>query len=303
VLYGIDISKWQEQTPSLAGKSFVFIRASIGIMTDERYSQHYQNVREAGLVVGAYHFNATELSVKEQVETFLAKAKDADILALDVEGPEMQFTDAQARSFIYQVHQAGRKIGLYHSLSGYPRDLGQDFRWVAAWRVIPPDINWDFWQYRGSPLDLDKFDGTLEQLTALGDGMAKAVNGTTRVLASNYYRTIVAGTPIYADTAGTRMTKQGSTANCDDVGVPYGGPAGWAYIHTGSIHFDSDPEMERGFGLVKTNDPGVGKLTLKNAEQLKATASRYSACVDLNGSYNDGLAAAKAAVNAVPPKV
>lgn len=178
---GIDVSKWQSTTPNLAGLSFLFARASIGTETDEKYAMHIANARQAGLLVGAYHFNHGPISVASQVQAFLAAAGDVDFYALDVEGA-YAFSLAQSKDFIARVQATGRKIGMYHSASGFP-DAGQDYDWIAKWSTTPPSRAWTFWQYRGSPLDLDRFDGTLAQLRALArhteDGMKfiKAVSG------------------------------------------------------------------------------------------------------------------------------
>jgi len=162
---GIDVSKWQVTTPKLTGLSMLFARASIGTQADPRYAQHIKNARKAGLIVGAYHFNWDTLSVKAQVDAFLKAAGNIDFYFVDVEGKHA-FSRQQTEEFIDRMHTAGKRCGLYHSASGY-FDAGQDYDWVAKWSSSPPDQHWDFWQYRGSPLDLDRFNGTLAQLQAL----------------------------------------------------------------------------------------------------------------------------------------
>jgi hypothetical protein len=117
-------------------------------------------------VPGAYHFG-THGNVSGQVDAFLATAKGVNLLALDLEtnGADTMTHD-EAALFLRLVHAKGHKIGLYHSLSGYPH-LGQDWNWVARWGTAPPPSPWAFWQYAGSPLDRDRFNGSLAQLRVL----------------------------------------------------------------------------------------------------------------------------------------
>jgi hypothetical protein len=165
VTLGMDVSKWQATTPSLTGLSFLFARASVGLRADERYDMHIANARAKGLIVGAYHFNWSGLTVSGQVAAFLAAAGDVDFYFVDVEGANA-FSRTETASFIAGMHDAGKPCGLYHSDSGY-FDAGQDYDWVAKWSPTPPSRHWQFWQYRGSPLDLDRFNGTLAELKAL----------------------------------------------------------------------------------------------------------------------------------------
>jgi hypothetical protein len=163
---GLDVSKWQTTTPSLAGHDFLFARASIGTKRDEMYATHVWNARKAGVLVGAYHFNHAPLSIADQVSVFLSAAGDVDFYALDVEGTAA-FSHAQAADFIKRVQATGRKCGLYHSLSGF-FDAGQDFDWVAYWSDQPPTRNWDIWQFGSiNGIDGNRFNGTLTQLKAL----------------------------------------------------------------------------------------------------------------------------------------
>ena len=175
-LQGCDISSHQSTTPNLSAYAFVFCRAAYGTAIDTMYAKHSAAVRGQGSTLGAYTFgrSAHYVPIADQVAVLLSVGKDADLLALDVE----QDTDAgghplpysmtgfEAGEFITAVHAAGKTIGLYHSTSGYPT-VGQDWRWVAAWGRTPPPIPWDFWQFRGSPLDLDAFNGDQAALDAL----------------------------------------------------------------------------------------------------------------------------------------
>jgi hypothetical protein len=164
VALGIDISTYQVHTPPLKGLSFLFARASIGTMTDGRYAMHIANARKAGLVTGAYHFGDKNINPVRQAQVFLAAAGDVDFYFLDVEGKTAQ-GPADIRAFFAEVRKAGKRIGLYHSSSGFP-ELGQDYNWIAMWdpHGRPPSHRWDFWQQRGSPLDLDRYNGSTDEL-------------------------------------------------------------------------------------------------------------------------------------------
>lgn len=166
---GIDVSKWQATTPSLAGLDFLFARASIGTQKDERYDQHIAKAKAAGLVTGAYHFGYKGVSAADQARAFLAAAGDVDFYFLDHEGAD-QMSATQAKAFVAAIKAARGRCGLYASLSGFP-DFGQDFNWLALWASHPPTtFKWKFWQYSGSPLDKDAFNGTPAELRAFAGG-------------------------------------------------------------------------------------------------------------------------------------
>lgn len=171
---GIDVSVYQSTTPPLAGLSFLFARASIALSADTMYAKHIAKARAAGLVTGAYHFGNDSFDPATQAAVFLKAAGDVDFYFLDVEG-RRAMSYPQIRAFFAAVRKAGKQIGLYGSESGFPQ-LGQDFSWVANWSSTP-SIPWDFHQYRGSPLDLDRFNGTDAQLRALAGGLPDSSTG------------------------------------------------------------------------------------------------------------------------------
>jgi glycosyl hydrolase family 25 len=172
---GVDVSKWQATTPNLGHVEFLIARATIGTQRDERFDQHIANARKAGIVTGAYHFNWADVSVAGQADAFLLAAGDVDLLALDVEGVQA-FSRSQAAAFIDRVQAAGRKIGLYHSLSGY-FDAGQDWDWVAYWADQSPPRHWDVWQFGPiNGVDGNRYNGSLAELHVLagtGGSMAE----------------------------------------------------------------------------------------------------------------------------------
>lgn len=164
---GIDVSHWQVTTPPLTGRKFLVARASIGLLPDDRYNQHIAAARRAGLVPMAYHFGDNRIDPVAQARLFLDVAGQVGFYFLDVEGAHAM-TRAQRRAFHSEVRRQGHESGYYHSLSGFTED-GQDSNWIAFWSGSPPPGNWLLWQYRGSPLDLDRFIGTEAQLRGLAE--------------------------------------------------------------------------------------------------------------------------------------
>lgn len=191
---GIDCSHWQTATPSLAGLNFLIARATYATTPDDRYAQHMTAARKAGLIVGAYHFGvgAAQATIAAQAIAFVKTAGAADFLVLDFEsngtnGPTM--TGLEAQSFIRVVRSSKRKVGLYHSLSGFP-SFGQDFNWVADWGAKAPTIKWTFWQYTDTPVDGDYFNGDIAALRAFIGGVIGGGTTTTKIALENIAKTI-----------------------------------------------------------------------------------------------------------------
>lgn len=224
-LTGIDISYAQTTTPPLTGLAYVIVKASQANFVDPRWAQHSGNVRAAGLPLGAYCFgvSGSRTPVATQVQLFLATAKDADFLALDVEQDTKwptSMTNAEASQFINAVHGAGRKIGLYHSLSGFP-SLGQDFNWVAYWESVAPSIPWTFWQYSGTTVDHDKFAGDAAAFAAF----LASQGADMPVLSSNPtpgYVDIPAGETLYDVDGVTVLGTTKQQLNTFSPGAPKG---------------------------------------------------------------------------------
>lgn len=177
---GIDISVWQVTTPSLKGKDFAIARASYALTKDRRYDMHMANIKAAGVVSGAYHFNEDSIDPRSQARFFIKTAGDVDLYAIDVEGT-MAFNLEQTKAFIDECQKLGKKCGLYHSASGY-MEAGQDWDWIAKWSDTPPSHRWDFWQYGSdhdynATIDGNVYHGTVAQLRAwVGNTSGEPVN-------------------------------------------------------------------------------------------------------------------------------
>lgn len=182
-LEGFDVSTYQVPGAYPPGMAFAWVRLTYGGGNDARSLQHVTALRRLGLVIGGYHFGVggAQDSVVDQANRFLRRAKEVggvDLLALDLEsnrvGPSM--TDDEADAFIRQIQTAGRRIGLYHSRSGFP-ELHFNFRWVADYTLMARGLGrpliakaWTFWQYTSSGAivgDRDRFNGNEAALAAL----------------------------------------------------------------------------------------------------------------------------------------
>jgi hypothetical protein len=236
---GLDVSSWQATTPQLAGLAFAFARATYGTSKDTRFDQHAAAFRSAGIVSGAYAFGVGDKNATDQANIFLATAGRHDLLALDLEsngsiGPSM--SAAQAKTFIETVQYAGRKIGLYHSDSGFP-ELGQDWNWVAKWGNTPPARPWSFWQVQGSPLDLDVFNGPAEALAVFAGAdtltlRANSITPTVRKgdVAQGVQVYTLARQPLVQMSAPSTLTSVGQSGDMDIVIITTSGVTQYGLI-------------------------------------------------------------------------
>lgn len=169
---GIDVSLYQDDITSvLRSVAFCIVKVSEGGFIDPKGARHLAAAKAAGVVTGAYHYAQPVPSGDAQAALFLANAKDAEILALDVESHSLRFP-AVNRAFIAHVKAHDKRpLLLYSSEGTWPGDLGQDGNWVANYSNEPghllKGLKWAIWQYAGSTLDRDRFNGTLDQLHAL----------------------------------------------------------------------------------------------------------------------------------------
>jgi hypothetical protein len=166
---GIDVSVYNAGDVSIpTSYDFVFVKAAEGLTADPRWAQHSTFARRNGLVLGAYDFGRRSIpSGADQARYFLRVVGTATrLVAIDLEGAD-EPTVAQARDWVATCKAAGMTTGVYHSLSGFPLSLGQDFNWVASWGSHPPSIPWAFWQWAGAPLDRDYYAGSVDGLLRL----------------------------------------------------------------------------------------------------------------------------------------
>lgn len=202
-IQGIDVSHYQKaidwEKVANAGVQFAYAKASEGAsFTDPMFATNFAGIRGAGLLRGAYHFFDAGAAPLEQVACFLKVlgppvASDLPPM-LDLESGESKDGPtivSGALQWLDQVQKAvGRTPVLYCSASfwtdvlGNPEQLMEFPFWIANYTLADqPTLpagraSYALWQYAqtgtvdgiSTHVDLDWFNGSLDQLRQLGMG-------------------------------------------------------------------------------------------------------------------------------------
>lgn len=174
MLKGIDISTWQGSDPHLNDGEFCIIRSSFGTTKDNRFEQNVKAWKQSGKPFGFYHFAYPYYGYtpKHEATAFLNVIRPyigQGLIALDYEGDAHKVGEKWALEFMdYIYSQTGVKPLFYTNagaLGAYPNIAKKYGLWVAHWGVQSPRItpwkSYTLWQYSGSPLDRDYFNGTV----------------------------------------------------------------------------------------------------------------------------------------------
>ena len=207
-LDGIDVSVYQDTVdwPAVAGsgKAFAIARINHGGTMDVQFDANWKGIRDVGLVRGAYQYFDAGSDALEQAQIVvdkLGKLGPGDLPAvLDIESADGQ----GPASIISQMHLwldhveagTGKKPIIYSAKYFWQDNVGTDeFNgyplWVANYYVECPNMpdnawaKWVFHQHADNgtvpgisgAVDLDRFNGALEDLQALaaGGGLAAEV--------------------------------------------------------------------------------------------------------------------------------
>lgn len=184
MLKGIDVSEFNVLSKKdIEDVHFMLIRATATydkgkLFVDSKFENHLSLAKSNGKLYGFYHYPySLSNDPKEEAGFFVKKIKPyigSAVLALDWEAENLETDPKWALEWLKEVYQqTGVKPLIYMSASEakkekYRKIKESDFGlWVAHWGVKTPTIGlwdfWAFWQYRGSPLDLDYFNGSTEQ--------------------------------------------------------------------------------------------------------------------------------------------
>ncbi|MFG2604874.1 glycoside hydrolase family 25 protein [Streptomyces sp. NPDC048514] len=171
MLHGIDVSAYQSSSYGTDGLSFVFVKATEGrSYVNPRLAAQTKHGRDAGLVVGFYHF-LWPGHIGEQAEYFVSHApeKAGDLLAVDWEttGDGTRAGNAEKDQFIRKVKQLRphNRVLLYTNrdfwLNVDTTSYAGDGLWIADYvSAGKPRIKakWRFHQYTSEPHDKDVAD-------------------------------------------------------------------------------------------------------------------------------------------------
>lgn len=166
MLRGIDVSAYQSSSYDTDGLSFAFIKATEGrSYVNPKLTAQTRRAREAGLVVGFYHF-LWPGHLTAQAEYFVRHApeKAGDILAVDWETTSegTHASNAEKDLFIRKVKELrpNNPVVLYANrhywLNVDTTSYSGDGLWIADYVTAgKPRIKakWRFHQYTDDPLD------------------------------------------------------------------------------------------------------------------------------------------------------
>jgi lysozyme len=149
ITYGVDVSKYQAHDKT--GKSlvtwkelyedgarFAIIRASIGAVADPTFKAHVDGAREAGLVVGAYHYLYWQIPVEKQADVFLKTIAGAGISRgfcdveqqLAVDQPGASVTSVLVQRWLTYVWGGMKLIPAIYSRKNIWQTFGSKADWV-----------------------------------------------------------------------------------------------------------------------------------------------------------------------------
>jgi lysozyme len=201
---GVDVSAYQGAIDwRVLGSEdieFATVKATEGSGSqDSRFAENWAAAQESDLVLGAYHFMSFDSPGATQAQNVIDTVPvlpGALPVTVDLEYYGGYFDDPPSRARVHgildpllaalEAHYGAPPI-IYATPAAYDRYLLDDYPENPIWIrsvVLPPSLSdgrdWTFWQYshrdrlRGYEgdepfIDMNVFDGSLEQLRALAD--------------------------------------------------------------------------------------------------------------------------------------
>lgn len=199
-LEGIDVSSWQGSIDwnavAASGKVFAVARVSDGFYEDQDFEANWSGIKSVGMIRGVYQFFRPNDDPIAQADLLLGKIgalEPGDLAPVidveDADGVGADFFRSQIGAWVQHVEAAtGRQPIIY--VGGYFWDDnvgGNDFAnyplWLPAYgplcpRLPSPWAGWRMHQYSSTGsvpgisgnVDLDKFNGTRDELTIFAGG-------------------------------------------------------------------------------------------------------------------------------------
>ena len=186
-LTGIDVSKYQGEIDfdkvKAAGIRYVFVRATEGITyQDAFFKQNLDEAREAGLVIGAYHFYETDDDPVSQLNNFtsLVTLQAGDLPpVVDIEklhdNDQVDLTE-NIQTYLDGLEQHYKTKPIIYSGKNFANKYITTFSdyplWLAEYQSLYPTLpqgwnKWTFWQYSqtgkidgiNGDVDINRFNG------------------------------------------------------------------------------------------------------------------------------------------------
>ncbi|MEV0780343.1 GH25 family lysozyme [Streptomyces sp. NPDC050428] len=160
---GVDVASYQSSSFSTKGLDFAFVKATEGTSyINPRMREQASHAREAGLVVGFYHFLRPG-GMKAQAKYFVEKAAEHAGDPLFADWEDAGVSCASKDAFLAEVRRlrgADHRVGLYCNrdfwLNRDTTSEAGDALWIADYvSAGKPRIKaaWKFHQYTDTPLD------------------------------------------------------------------------------------------------------------------------------------------------------
>ncbi|MFC9651795.1 glycoside hydrolase family 25 protein [Streptomyces sp. NPDC059892] len=160
---GIDVSSHQSSSYSTADLDFVFVKATEGTSyVNPKMTAQAGRARDAGLVVGFYHFLRPG-DMKAQARYFVEKCASVEYDPLFADWEDDGVSCAEKDAFISEVkrlrgsnHRVGLYCGQYYWLHRDTTSNVGDALWIADYVTAgKPRIKaaWKFHQYTDTPVD------------------------------------------------------------------------------------------------------------------------------------------------------
>ncbi len=189
---GYDVSRWQPDIhihaqQAALGKKFCLIKCDESGAHDVMFKRHWLEAKKQGMIVGAYNFFHPAQDPKAQAQDLInlvGQLGPGDLGAIcDNEKDDgLPARDADAAyTFMATAADALKKRSWYYGSPRFTDDhikgdarFSEFHNWVAQypWRsggplVAPPWTTWNMWQFSGTGLDLNLFNGDLALLQTL----------------------------------------------------------------------------------------------------------------------------------------
>lgn len=216
VLLGCDLSNHQgtvdfDRAVGEGGIQFCIVKATEGVgFTDKFLARNWPELKRLGIPRGAYHFaRPSQSSAEDEAAFFIGTMQTVglepgDLVALDMEDDKFPVGQNVSPWTLKWLRAVETALGFKPLMYTYPSYIGERNLTDPALAVYPlwfadyddpvnPTAPWPTWAIRqftangtvpglGASIDLDRFDGTRDELLALGKpgaALAPATGVTT----------------------------------------------------------------------------------------------------------------------------